>query len=187
MADQGSEGLLSPLLRQKRFNAVKPYLYGRVLDFGCGSGGLAEFVSSDSYLGVEIDEFSLKTAKNRFPSHRFVSELPDTDEKFDTIILLAVIEHVKDPSALLNKLTKYMSSDPKARIAVTTPHPSVDWVHDLGASLGLFSKHANEEHEELLDKRKLKLAGEKTGLRLLTHKSFLFGANQLAIYGKNPT
>jgi hypothetical protein len=34
MADQGSEGLLSPFLRRKRILAVKPYLRGRVLDVG---------------------------------------------------------------------------------------------------------------------------------------------------------
>lgn len=98
MADQGAEGLLSPWLRRKRIEASIPYLNGRVLDFGCGSGAMAEYVDADNYLGVEIDKDSLQQARSRFPSHQFVSELPEQTEKFDTVISLAVIEHVSNPA-----------------------------------------------------------------------------------------
>ncbi len=72
MADQGAEGLLSPFLRNKRFVNVKPFLRGRILDYGCGSGGLAEIVPADCYLGIEIDHDSLQFARSRFPSHDFL-------------------------------------------------------------------------------------------------------------------
>lgn len=54
MADQGGEGLLSSWLRKLCFKAALPYLQGHVLDFGCGTGGLAVFVVP-SYYGTEID------------------------------------------------------------------------------------------------------------------------------------
>jgi len=184
MADQGAEGLLSPWLRGKRFDAARPYLHGRVLDFGCGSGAIASLVSSDRYLGVDQDEFSLQQARLKFPRHQFQSELPRVDEKFDSIISLAVIEHVSDPSGLLRTLSGYLNESDEARLIVTTPHPSVDWVHDLGAAIGLFSKHANEEHEDLLDRRKLEAAGDQAGLKLKSYRRFLFGANQIAVYVK---
>ena len=185
MADQGTEGLLSPFLRRQRLKVAKPYLKGRILDVGCGSGALAELVDPDNYLGVEIDEVSLQQAQLRFPAHRFVSSLPESTEKFDTIISLAVIEHVSDPSEFLRKLTVHLVDSDSACIAVTTPHPSVDWVHDVGAAIGLFSKHANEEHEDLLDHTKLEITGKQAGLELLTYKRFLLGANQIAVYGKS--
>jgi len=184
MADQGAEGILSPFLSQKRFDAVRPFLKGRVLDFGCGSGGLAEYVSSDKYLGIDIDNESVSKAKVRFPSHKFLNALPENNEKFDTISLLAVIEHVSDPVALLNKLTTYLSANEHAKLVITTPHPSLEWIHTIGASLGLFSKHANEEHESLLDRNQLVLVGKKAGLKLEIYKRFLLGANQLAIFSK---
>ena len=41
MADQGAEGLFSPFLRSRRLKAACPYIKGRVLDVGCGTGALA--------------------------------------------------------------------------------------------------------------------------------------------------
>jgi len=184
MADQGSEGLLSPYLRRKRFEAAAPYLRGRILDFGCGSGGLAALVHADQYLGVERDRVSLLEANSRFPKHHFTSESPNVSDTFDSIVSLAVIEHVTDPAQFLRTLAGWLNNTPTSRIVVTTPHPSVNWIHDVGAALGIFSKHANEEHEELLDRAKLEQAGNQAGMRLVTYYRFLFGTNQVAVYAK---
>ncbi|MEQ9721778.1 class I SAM-dependent methyltransferase [Yersinia alsatica] len=185
MADQGSEGLMSPYLRKKRFEAAESYLNGRVLDFGCGSGVLSAKVSAGNYVGVDRDISSLEYARAQFPQHCFLSDLPDNTEKFDTIISLAVIEHVSDPASFLMMLAGYLNDRQSSRIVITTPHPNVDWVHDLGAKIGLFSKHANDEHEDLLDKNKLQQAGVKAGLSLIEYKRFLYGANQLAIFSRS--
>jgi len=68
---------------------------------------------------------------------------------------------------------------------VTTPHPSVDWAHVLGAAVELFSKHANEEHEDLLNRAKLEMAGTQAGLELVSYQCFLFGTNQIAVFEKD--
>jgi 2-polyprenyl-3-methyl-5-hydroxy-6-metoxy-1,4-benzoquinol methylase len=78
------------------------------LDVGYGSGTLAELIDAAHYLGVEIDEVSLKEAQLRFPAHRFVSSLPESTEKFDTIISLPVIEHVIDHAEFLRKRTVHL-------------------------------------------------------------------------------
>lgn len=184
MADQGTEGLLSSFLRRQRLRAAQPYLIGRILDVGCGSGALAGFVDFASYVGVDVDATSLKRAENNFPRHRFQKSLPSTTEKFDTVISLAVIEHVPDPVIFLNSLTRYLKSQSTARIVLTTPHPSFEWVHDIGSSVGLFSKHANEEHETLLDEEQLRATGLAVGLKLLIYERFLLGANQIAVFTK---
>ena len=184
MGDQGSEGLLSPYLRSKRLEVAKPHIKGKVLDFGCGSGALASLVNSNMYIGVDIDQFSLRQAKLKYPEHSFVSELSDLSQKFETIISLAVIEHVDDTVVFFQSLARCLDDLPSARIVITTPHPAVEWVHDLGASMGLFSRHANEEHNDLLDQQKLTNAGAKAGLKLELYSRFLFGANQIATYSK---
>jgi SAM-dependent methyltransferase len=185
MADQGSEGLLSPWLSRIRFKAAIPYILGRVLDYGCGTGGLAYYVKSDCYLGVEIDEDSLQKAKGNHPFHTFESNLSMIEAQFDTVISLAVIEHADDPIFFLINLKQHLASTDGARIVITTPHPSVDWVHDAGAAVGIFSRHANEEHQDLLNKEKLIHAGRQAGLELVLYKRFLLGANQLVVFKRN--
>lgn len=185
MADQGTEGSLSPFLRRQRFKIIEPYLYGKILDVGCGTGTLSEKISPDDYLGVEVDHTSLEKAISQFPKHSFQSNLPEDKQQYDTVIALAVIEHVKNPDNFLAELKKQLKPEKTAKIIITTPHPSMDWVHNLGAAIGLFSKHANEEHEELLDRTKLKMVGSIANLQLVKYQRFLFGANQIAIYKQN--
>ncbi|MCJ8501247.1 class I SAM-dependent methyltransferase [Desulfatitalea alkaliphila] len=186
MADQGTEGLLSPFLRRHRIMAVRPFLMGRILDVGCGSGALAGLINPESYVGVEIDEASLKTAENAFPRHSFQKELHSVKEKFDTVVSLAVIEHVQNPANFLRTLTQCLKDEPNGRIVITTPHPSIDWVHCIGASIGLFSKHANDEHEKLLDREELSTLSKSVGLMMVKYSRFLFGGNQLAVFARNP-
>lgn len=183
MADQGSEGVLSGYLRRKRFEMVKPFLTKKILDIGCGSGMLAGLISCENYLGLEVDDEVLDCAKNNFPNHNFVSTLDNCDEKFDTIVMLAVIEHVNKPENFLKDISNYLNaSNPEARIVLTTPHPYSEWIHDLGSSIGLFSAHANEEHETLLNRKALEKIGTMSNLKLTTYKRFLFGVNQMAIF-----
>jgi len=184
MADQGSEGLLSPFLRRRRLNAVSPFLKGRVLDVGCGTGALAESLSPEHYCGVEIDPLSLRIACDSHQGYRFLNTLPEENEKFDTVVALAVIEHVASPERFLEGISRNLKNDESARVVVTTPHPAMDWIHSCGASLGLFSKHADEEHEELLDRDRLEAAGLKAGLCLVAYRRFLVGANQLALFSQ---
>ena len=151
---------------------------------GCGSGSLAGELSPDCYLGIEVDPFSLQSASSNFPEHSFQKALPIDISSFDTIVALAVIEHVKSPELFLIELSSRLNSDKLGKIVITTPHPSMKRIYDFGASIGVFSEHANEEHEELLDHSKLEAAGTNAGLHLVLYRSFLFGANQLAVFEK---
>ena len=184
MADQGSEGLFSPFLRRQRLRAARPYLLGRILDVGCGSGALAGLVPWDRYLGVDSDRESLAKAAREHPRHAFASTLPSEPESFDTVVALAVIEHVDSPARFLASLARRLRTDPASRIVITTPHPAAEWIHDAGAHIGFFSKHANEEHQQLLDSEMLSDIGTDAGLRVIEYRRFLLGANQLAVYGR---
>lgn len=182
MPDQGAEGRLSPFLCRQRMNAVKPFLKGRVLDVGCGSGHLAAWLAPENYIGVEVDHESLERARVLYPRYRFEAEMPCETEKFDTIVALAVIEHVLTPDAFLQRLALQFRDVEDSYIVCTTPHPAVQWIHAMGAMIGLFSRHASEEHETLLNQRMLSEAGAKVGLRMVTYVRFLLGANQLAVF-----
>jgi 2-polyprenyl-3-methyl-5-hydroxy-6-metoxy-1,4-benzoquinol methylase len=182
MPDQGSEGKLSLFLRQQRFLAAMPFLKGRILDIGCGTGTLAKWFEPKNYVGVDIDSESVNKAHLAFPKHRFDEEMPNEEEKFDTVVALAVIEHVPAPTSFLLKLAQYLKCQHYSYIVCTTPHPSFEWIHEVGAEMGLFSKHACEEHEALLNKKFLAEVAASAGLRMTVYRRFLLGANQLAVF-----
>ena len=185
MADQGSEGLFSHFLRSQRIKAARPFIKGKVLDVGCGTGALAGIIPADSYVGVDIDELSLAIARKQYPQHTFQSSLPPAESEFDTVIALAVIEHVPDPDAFLCELAKRLLSGLDNFIVCTMPHPAVDWVHTAGARIGLFSRQANEEHEVLLGRNRLEGLAIECNLKLIVYRRFLLGANQIAVFQRN--
>jgi 2-polyprenyl-3-methyl-5-hydroxy-6-metoxy-1,4-benzoquinol methylase len=177
MPDQ-ADGLLSLWLRKKRFEIVRPYLQGKILDVGCGIGALSELVSPDSYFGIDIDEESLKTARKKYPQYRFMKEYPENTQ-FDTAVLVAVIEHIRNKHAFFKRLKSLLG--PNGQIVVTTPHPSTEKVYSIGSKIGLFSSAANQEHDQLIDYNSLEKIISKTGLFISEYRRFLFGANQLFI------
>lgn len=174
---QGS-GVLTPFLYRQRVRAVLPHVRGSVLDHGCGVYSLAARVPPEKYLGVDVDEDSLAVARSRHPLHRFASEVPD-EAKYDTVASMAVIEHVPDPASYLRHLGGFLG--PGGRIVLTTPHPRMERLYTWGAKLRLFSPLASEEHEHLLDPRELERCAERAGLRVAHYRTFLGGANQLAV------
>ena len=178
MVDQGSQGLLSPYLRKARLDAARPWLRGRVLDIGCGTGALAEWCSDRDYVGFDADSSSLSMARLSRPNHRFVEQIP-LQEEFDTVAALAVIEHLVDPDVELKKWSSRLA--PHGRVVLTTPHRAFHTVHEIGAKLGVFSLSAAEEHEEMFDRKSLYRLATQCGLKPIKYERFLWGANQLFV------
>ncbi len=179
MSDQVT-GFLSPFLRRRRLAAVSQHLHGRVLDYGCGVGYLANLVPPDLYVGVDIDLDSIKIARVHHPQHCFHVVEENADHGvFDTLVAAAVIEHLPAPEDVLKSWAGMLA--PGGRIVLTTPDPHLEWVHELGAKLGLFSKEADDEHVTRIEKSALNEFCKTTGLKLIDYRRFLLGANQLAV------
>ena len=136
------------------------------------------------YVGVDIDAESLQTARLRHPHHNFLSELPPVGNVFNTVVALASIEHSPDPLHFLKELSGRLCPGPESRIICTTPHPSAGWIHKAGASIGLFSRQANEEHERLLGRSDFEDMARECGLGIAQYGRFLLGVNQLCILGR---
>ena len=181
MANQSTEGTFSPLLKRWRIGIVQPLIYGRVLDFGCGDGELAKYVGPTKYCGLDQDEQTINIARQLHPDHFFINSISQIQGLFDTLVLSAVVEHLAEPHQTISFLATFLKKDIQSKIIITTPHPRAEWVHNLGASLGLFSKHAAEENNILFTEETL-IQLTPAGLKMSLYKTFQFGFNQLAIY-----
>ena len=161
------------------------YIKGGVLDFGCGTGHLAKYIPKKDYIGVDIDQNSLYEAEKNFPSHTFFNINKVKFNKinrfgpFDTIVLLAVIEHIKEPYKLLNQLSNLISRN--GQIIITTPHPTSDIIHRIGSKMVLFSRVANMQHEKYYNYNQMKKICSRSNLKIFNYKRFLLGVNQLFI------
>jgi 2-polyprenyl-3-methyl-5-hydroxy-6-metoxy-1,4-benzoquinol methylase len=157
---------------------VRPWLRGNVLDVGAGGGALAEWVPPERYAGVEPDTSARSLATTRHPRHRFEARVP-VGELFDTIVALAVIEHVPNPSGFLADLGAHLELG--GRLVLTTPHPAGRWLHECAAYVGLASRHAAREHRDFLDRAALLKAARAAGLELCVYKRLLSGLGQLVV------
>jgi 2-polyprenyl-3-methyl-5-hydroxy-6-metoxy-1,4-benzoquinol methylase len=156
-----------------------------VLDYGCGTGDLLAYCQPREYVGYDVDPESLVVARSRHREASFVSELPDVPAKgdrFDVIVMAAVVEHLENPALVLAHLGGMLAAS--GRIVLTTPHPHWRWIHDLGARIGLFSREASEEHKTFVDRSGLSEWADSAGLDVQRAERFLLGANQLFVLGR---
>lgn len=173
-------GALSPFLRERRIAIARPYLEGRVLDLGCAEGHLAAHVPVVDYVGVDLDDEILVEARAHWPGRTFTSpDALDPTERFDTIVALAVIEHVPDPEDWLRRWSRHLA--PGGRVVLTTPHARWEPLHGFAARLSLTSDEAHDEHETTFDQASITALVRGVGLELTTYKRFLGRMNQLVV------
>ncbi len=83
-----------------------------VLDLGCGRGGLVELVWRDVKLAAGLDPDIPSLSEHRAPGMpvlRGVGErIPFAGDSFDVIVCLWVLEHVKDPQAVLREVRRVL-------------------------------------------------------------------------------
>lgn len=177
--------LLSPFLQKQRFQAIQPYLIGNILDLGCGHAEMTQLLNeAQSYIGIEEDANLISWLEENFPNRKFYQRDLDHDDldipgQFDTILMVALIEHLRNPERLLAQIPDHLKNE--GRLVITTPTPFGDRIHRIGARLGFFSMIAVRDHEIIYTKTRLQSLLEKNGFTIIHNRSFLIGGNQLFV------
>lgn len=184
------DGLLSPLLRRWRANAVKKYLKklrnSRVLDLGCGNSFVLSIIDkSNRYLGVDfcLEDNLYVNKKNdlvQLANLDLNTQFKKIKGTYDVVLSLAVFEHLEMSDYIIKNVIQKIKKG--GLLLVTTPSPPAKKVHNIGSRLLLFGRLANKEHKKLFNKEQLSMFfGD---LKLIGYKRFEFGLNQLFVFKK---
>ena len=114
----------------------------KVLEIGCGVGGNVGLLSqSGQYRGIDMHKPAIDYCSEKYPQFEFqctrVEDIPQefNSNKFDSIYLLDVLEHIDDQVAILKSAQNYLT--PSGKILVTVPafeflwSPHDDFVHHV--------------------------------------------------------
>lgn len=172
------EGFNAVLLRL-RYKEISKYFKGEsCLELGCsdGEGTKALLAKFKKIVAVDGSERSIKRAKEFIKSRKvsFVVSLfeeLDLDEKFDTVILAHILEHVDNPQIVLEAAKKYV----KAGGVIIVDVPNAFSIHrQAGALMKMIKEeHSLNEadlsigHQRVYDWKLFKDEVKKAGLKII--------------------
>jgi len=177
------EALFEPLLRRMRLSRVLPTIRAhrdcRLLDIGCGwEARLLRAVEPYVREGVGIDFKApvLDHPKLSTLTLTLEDRLPFEDASFDVVTLLAVLEHLSQPEAMVREIARVLK--PGGQLVLTVPTLAARPVLEfLAFRVGLVSKAEILDHKRYYDRRLLEELFDGTGLRIDRHAYFQLGMN----------
>lgn len=181
----GIRNRFSLFLARARARKVISHVKGRVLDVGCGSGTILNFLPGDiDYVGVEINPHLVEILLDSYPGATAYSldiqrEAVSGEKPFDTILALALIEHLERPMDFLERYVPLLAEG--GAMVVTTPTRTGDRVHRVLQRLGIASPVVGEVHFHIYRLSDLKAILEGQGLNIVTARRFQIGMNQLVV------
>lgn len=116
---------------------VLPPGQGRlVVDVGCGTGAnIASLADAYACIGIDTSEEAIRFARQRFEDIRFIhssapQDLSEEAERMDAVLMMDVLEHVEDDSALL--VAQVNALKPGGILLLTVPADMRLWSeHDV--------------------------------------------------------
>lgn len=115
----------------------------KILDIGCGNGSIRNFLKNSDYYGIDGNKTDIQNLAKQGIKARQIDfnkdKIPFEKEKFDFILLLDILEHVANPSELLNEVKKRLKETGK--VITTLPND----YHILNKIRFLLNKHLTED------------------------------------------
>ena len=122
---------LAHRLRSRRDNWLAGRAQGEVLDIGCADGSIRRGLSNTrSYLGLDYPGTAFGLYGTRPDVLGDAASLPLADARFDTVMMLDVLEHLPRPELALAEARRVLR--PGGRLLITIPfaYPLHDLPHD---------------------------------------------------------
>ncbi len=111
----------------KAYVAAEAYVFGDVLEVGCGEGRGIELIinKATSYTALDKIESALTVLRKKYPNGEFISgNIPPfagiNDNAYDRLFSFQVIEHIQDDGAFLQEIHRVLK--PGGTALLTTPN-----------------------------------------------------------------
>jgi SAM-dependent methyltransferase len=187
LPDRANERLGLTSLRAERFAEVLPRLRGRVLDIGAHDNALlalyrreaahlgARSEDSTSSVGVDVVDWG-----GGCTLVRSSAALPFPDASFDTVTIIASLNHIPERAATLREARRLLR--PGGRVILTMIGT---FIGTVGHAVWWYSE---EKHREVADGEVMGMAPKEivhllqdAGFRLAEHRRFGYGLNSVFV------
>ena len=154
--------------RQERY--LRQWLHmharGSVLDVGCAGGAAAAQLAPEcAYVGVDFPATANDLYATRPQIFADGAWLPFTDDSFDTVLLLEVLEHVTEPERVLSEAARVLKPGGRMLFSMPFLYPVHDAPHDYRRYTEYGLRHAFERAGLLVERMEPRQRGlEAVGL-----------------------
>ncbi len=122
----------------------KKYINGSLLDVGCGIGEILSYYKNS--IGVDINSECVNYCKSKGLNAKImkVDNLPFEDNKFNTVMLDNVLEHIDNPNKMIVEINRVMKNESHLLVSV----PGIKgFIHDPDHKVFYDQKKLNQIFE----------------------------------------
>ena len=151
----------------KIINDTLPNKNIKILDYGCGTGSVALYLSNgiNKVTGYDISNKAISLCKysankNNLKNIFFTDDLKQVGDKFDIVICIEVVEHVKNDVELINLLNNKLSKNGKLILStpsLNAPLYRLGLLENFDKSVGHLRRYDNNSLISIFSKTNLKI------------------------------
>ena len=171
-----------------RFRAAAPHIRDRstVCDLGCGAGApFLNYIESRLLSGTGLDEHVGQSPQENISVVRadITAKLPLEAGQFDHVTMLAVLEHLTEPTRLLAEAYRILR--PGGSLIMTWPSPAVDPFLEVLTRIKLVHDELGfDQHQPRIPTEKLKEMLRGIGFTRFEDGRFEMGLNNWLVAHK---
>lgn len=140
------------------------YLYGDILEVGCGIGNFSKDLRKyGSIFAIDINPEYIKKAKRFLGKKTGLGDIEKGKyffggQKFDCIICINVLEHIRDDQAALKNMYKLLNKRGYLILLV----PAFDFLYgEIDKSIGHFRRYNREDLQKILNETGFEIIKER--------------------------
>jgi len=180
------ENRIDSIIRVYRTKYVLPHIeFGTTIcDIGCGANPfLLKTINDHITKGIGLDYLvtnSIYNEKIELKNADLSSiPLPIPDTTFDVVTMLAVLEHLNNPNAVIQECFRALK--PKGKLILTTPSPASKPILETMAKLNFISRQGIADHKHYFSAKEITALLSKDGFTQIKIWHKALGLNTVAV------